>query len=159
MKLSVSRASRPLPSGRFLVLIFIRGWVDPRAIVRLEGLGQLQNPITSSGIEHASFPLEAKCLNFVNIWRKVVLYCSPEAGGSTSLRNSDTFLPHCSSVPSLYALCNEAASVWFVDQPMGINWWMMISKRSGMKRSWPDRVTIPEFFWRNRGTPQETSTC
>jgi hypothetical protein len=29
---SASRAVRPLPLGRFLVLIYIRGWVDPRAI-------------------------------------------------------------------------------------------------------------------------------
>jgi hypothetical protein len=36
------RPGRPLPTGRFLVL------VDSRAIVRLEGLGQLKNPATSS---------------------------------------------------------------------------------------------------------------
>jgi hypothetical protein len=45
VRLSAPRAGRP---GRFLVLISVRGWVDPRAIVRLEGLGQLKNPMTSS---------------------------------------------------------------------------------------------------------------
>jgi hypothetical protein len=43
------------PPGRFLLLISVRGWVDPRAIVRPEGVGQLKNPMTSSGFEPATF--------------------------------------------------------------------------------------------------------
>jgi hypothetical protein len=42
VRLSVLRAGRRLPPGRFLVLISLAGWVDPRAIVRLEGLGKLK---------------------------------------------------------------------------------------------------------------------
>jgi hypothetical protein len=55
VRLSASRADRPLPPGRSLVLISVRGCVEPRAIMRLEGLGQLKNPMTSSGIEPATF--------------------------------------------------------------------------------------------------------
>jgi hypothetical protein len=46
------------PPGRFLILIYVKGSVDPRATVRLEGLGQLINPMTSSGIEPTTFRLE-----------------------------------------------------------------------------------------------------
>jgi hypothetical protein len=55
VRLSALRADRPLLPGRFLVLISVRGGVDARVIVRLEGLGQLKNPITSSGIKPATF--------------------------------------------------------------------------------------------------------
>jgi hypothetical protein len=57
VRLPALPAGRYLPPGRFLVLISVRSLVDPRAILPLEGLGQLKNPVTLSGIETATFRL------------------------------------------------------------------------------------------------------
>jgi hypothetical protein len=48
VRLSALRAGRPLPPGRFLALISVRGCVNPRAIVRLEGLGHMKNSMAST---------------------------------------------------------------------------------------------------------------
>jgi hypothetical protein len=63
VSLSALRAGRPLPPGRFPVLISVISCVDLTAIMRLERLGQLRNPMTSSGLNPATFQLVAQCLN------------------------------------------------------------------------------------------------
>ena len=53
----------PLPPGMFLVLIFTRGWVDPRAMERLEGNMSLKNPVTQPGIDAGTVRLVVQRLN------------------------------------------------------------------------------------------------
>jgi hypothetical protein len=59
VRLSALRAGRLLPPEKFLVLISIIDWVNPRAIVRLEELGLYKNLMASPGIEPATFQLVA----------------------------------------------------------------------------------------------------
>jgi hypothetical protein len=56
---SLNQSSALYLPGKFLVLISDRGCVEPRAIVQLEGLGKLKNPMTSLGLEPVTFWLVA----------------------------------------------------------------------------------------------------
>ena len=89
-RFSVVLTGRLYPPSQkiFLVLISVRCSVDPRAIVRPEGISQWKIPTTPSGTEPTAFRLVAQCVNKLRhcetvrwfnmwMWIKRILFTSP----------------------------------------------------------------------------------
>jgi hypothetical protein len=81
VRLSDLRDGHLLTPIRFLVLISVRSWVVPRAILRIEWLGKLKNPMTLLGIEPATVWLVTQRLNQVRYRvpqlyrRRIINFC------------------------------------------------------------------------------------
>ena len=76
VRLSALRTGRLYPQEIFLILIYVRDFVDPMATVRLEGLCQWQIPMTPLGIEPATFHTN-KCLKVFEQTTVPVSLCPP----------------------------------------------------------------------------------
>jgi hypothetical protein len=81
----------PLTPGMFLVLIFTRGWVDPRAMERSEGDTPLKNPVIPPGIDPGTIQLVAQRLNHYAI-PGPTLYLKPHWNQCSKCSGADDFI-------------------------------------------------------------------
>jgi hypothetical protein len=100
----------------------LESWSDTRAIVRLEGLGQLKIPMASSEIETATFRLVVQCLSQL---RYRVPRCLYRIRGKQAISSSHNFL-------FLYLHNTRQTEHQFSENPL-LHCWLVSGKTSTSK--------------------------
>jgi hypothetical protein len=127
----------------FLVLIFTRGSVDLRAMVRLEGSMSLKSAVTLPGIDPGTVRLEAQCLNHDTTPGS----CAVQYLLFFHSNNSYTKAPPCYIIhisPLCFSFVECKPEVW---RPCDI-WWLFLFPFD-LDNGW----SMPNLVWRLRKTP------
>ena len=122
----------PLPPGNILVLISVRGWVDPRAIVRSEGFYVHEKIPIPAGIEPATFRFVAPHLNHCaaavscTLWALIYIYiyiffASLYVWASSIVNGSEYLGYETVRTPWLNHLHTHADAIWQYFAPTDAN--------------------------------------